>query len=308
MAQAKRCSELKVYSEPVAVAPKPTRACSELDGNVFHIAGDLEAACRKKQGAMCALLGNAYLGYRTRKVLVGLVSPRCKSGQRCHGRHSKVVRMALRMKIGRANDNTKAARWLKAACDAGTASGCVELAELRMLHNKPGHEPLLRRACQLGHPASCSEVLYRNVRTVLTEQTNLRHGVQLLTRKCSDSPTAAYSCNSLGFLVERGLVKGQPARKAFGLYQKACSRGSIEGCANLIFFGVNRPRATRRLKYRDVAKLAEGCNSHRGEPDDICTAWGIALKRGLGIKRQFRKGAKLLRKVCKTGYRSACGI
>ncbi len=304
-----RCQQLPLASgkdEPTAVLDD----CVALDGLVAEVLTELEDKCTRGDGPLCSLVGAAYQGFITRRLSIELASPRCKKlGARCHGRTRSAARLALRLREGAKPNNEAARKWLQAGCDASDVRGCVELAQSLALDQDPKATRYYRRGCELKHPASCVEAIYRSTRNNITDRKLELAVAKVLAKQCGPRASAALICNALGFMTERGLITGKQRKLAGEIYSQACFWGSTMACANTVLFGVNHRRRARGLKYETAPKrLAEACDVSKAEPEHLCTAYGVLLKRGLGSKRNYRKGSKLLRTLCRGSYKDACGL
>jgi TPR repeat protein len=192
---------------------------------------------------------------------------------------------------------------------------------------------LRRRQCRDGDQRACHWKGIAELREGKIEQ-----AAQTLQRSCEAG--VAESCNDVGFFfsqpyapIVRDAVKGR------ALWQRACERGSKDGCDSWgtgLRDGVGGPvdlvgavaAYERACKLEDSAgctNLAAALLEGRGAPidamraealwrkicarDDIylsCRLLGSAIARGRGLPVDVKEGLSLLRRACNNGKAADC--
>ena len=66
-------------------------------------------------------------------------------------------------------------------------------------------------------------------------------------------------CNNLGTVYEFGSIGFRDPAKAAGLYERACSNGQMDGCANLALLLLGTPGAAPQEKARARELLEKAC-------------------------------------------------
>jgi hypothetical protein len=285
-------------------------ACTELAAQAPAQASQIAGACKAGDAIACHLHGALLSGRLTALVAHEIISPPCrrKAGIYCS------TQLQRRAQIPFASSNRNPDQALQAfehACKGGVEASCLE--RLQLLEDRGGSG--LRQAQQLaciqhGLTSSCSALVQNDAQTRVFDFKAIRAVEKALRKQCDQGRGLA--CNALGFGFEANLLRsknGKPLQQAATHYAKACRLKAATGCANLIVFGLNHRRYARKLPYgpTDAARqVTEGCDIKQEALWPICFAEALALKRGLGTRRQFRTGQRLMRKLCKRRFVHAC--
>lgn len=269
-------------------------ACYQFPSLLPDAMATLQRRCDKGSPSSCAMLGAAQMHVKTVAVSIELLSPVCKSrGATCHGHEQRVQQMPFG--TGAASQPA-AEEAFRRACEGDHVGSCMELA---LLVDKTA---LFAEACAKGHPSACAEAFYRStVGSRVVDPKLNQVALQVLGKRCDEG--GALACNNLGFIVER--LEGHGPAAAAKHYANACNRGGALGCANLVFLAENHGNLRKKFDFGSVASLEQSCVD---APDnkEVCHARGLSLRRGYGVKQSFSKGTKLLRGLCRGGYRLAC--
>ena len=144
--------------------------------------------------------------------------------------------------------------------------------------------------------------IYSNYKSKIEnkEEPNLTKEIKNLIELCNKGNFS--SCNSLGYMYDKGLGVEQDYKKALELYQKACEGGDMIGCKNLGYMydeglGVKQDYKKAVELYQ---KACEGGNMFG------CYNLGNMYKNGLGVKQDYKKAVELYQKACDGGDSDGC--
>lgn len=137
-------------------------------------------------------------------------------------------------------DSARAVKLFKVGCDAGIGNACFNagLAAQKGFVGAP--DPIraasfYERACQGGEFRACSNlgVLYQEGGQGLTK--DYAHAMRLYRRACAsnDGRASAAGCTNVGELYRDGLGVPKDLEKAREHYQRGCTGGQKEACAEL---------------------------------------------------------------------------
>jgi len=195
---------------------------------------------------------------------------------------------------------------LRAGCDGGDMSGCVELAEQFLSGDQAS--ALLERACEGGEAEGCVQL--GEILSGVAERggpIDLKRAAQLFETACGDD---AEGCMLLAEARLSGAGVEQSAEEAVSLLRQAC-RTSPEGCFRLGAMYRDGEGAERDLQ-RAVTFFQRACygqtsTSARGDAvAEACYAHGQLLVDGEGIERDLQTATRSIERACRLGHAEAC--
>jgi TPR repeat protein len=233
-------------------------------------------------------------------------------------------------------NRVEAARVFRAACDKGSAGGCVNALGLLLEADPPQEDdvaslrdrcvalcnqgiakacsnagkaysagsdvahaiPLFQRACDSSEGPGCAGLarLYRHGSGVPRDEVL---AARLNTRGCDLGDPA--SCNNLGDQYETGAGVSADLDRAIALYERSCTPLYPFGCFSLGQLYANQPRVLNPAKAATYYEKACGW----GEPQS-CLALGHMFATGNGVATDRDRARALIRAACTGGYRPAC--
>lgn len=211
---------------------------------------------------------------------------------------------------GAEQDDVKAAKFFKQACDQKETFGCMHYALfLDKARGGLKEDPqkaaaTMRAACDEGNPTGCTNygVFLQNGRGV--EKDSAR-ALKLFKVGCDAG--LGNGCFSAALLTSRG--DAGPADPAAGakLYERACQGGEWRSCSNLgVMYqtgapGVNKDPVRAMRLYRRACESDSPRAAAAG-----CTNVGELYRDGLGVAKDRAKAAEFYRRGCKGGQKEAC--
>jgi tetratricopeptide (TPR) repeat protein len=277
-AEVRRCVERAAEPPIPCEAGDCAAQCAAADARACHRLGLgvasadpcgvvlLAAACDLGELSACVAAAGRLLGATDARRAGVLLGKACQSA---HG--PACTALARAVEAGAIDAPTGARDLFHRGCDAGDAHGCLEAAERtgEGAGERPGTE-LFARACELGLGAGCIEAASSMLEGAAGAP-DLERARQLLDQACrdEDTATAAKGCYRLAQLVRlRPSAQGPMPRP---LLERACEKGSLEGCAQLAHGSYAEGRYTEAVKI--ATPLVDGQPEH----------WPLREWRGLSL-------------------------
>lgn len=213
-------------------------------------------------------------------------------------------------------DDAATKKAYEAACDGGSQQGCVMAAMmLRRTSSKLADATkaakVYEKACDKDEPAGCL-LLAMTLKGSMVEgkyvlEVDVPRARKLLGKACDGGYAAA--CVELGSTYD-GLAEDKDEKKAYGLYKKACAKGSQRGCARqglslMLGAGVDEDPA------KGLELTEKACKTGRPDFPDYasvaCDTMGEAFEEGkYGSKKSAKTAAGFYLRACNMGLESAC--
>jgi len=213
--------------------------------------------------------------------------------------------------VERAAPDAGLAPRLEAACQAGDARACHELAVRTdegqgVPQDKARSHALYLEACRRGAMPSCANAAVQ----LLTGEGVARApaaAAPLLERACHGG--LARTCFNLGVLLDEGRDLPRDAARAVTFFERACEDGEPEGCWSAA-------ELLAQVGPRDEARItglhARGCKDGLGK---ACYNLAVAHERGRGAPLDAQRAAGLkeravrtLWKGCRAGQGADCAV
>lgn len=159
----------------------------------------------------------------------------------------------------------------------------------------------IRRDCDAGELGSCEWLAVQYLRGAVVPYDKAR-GVEMFRRACDGGRAA--SCWAVAPIVAHSAPKDGAAiyAQAFGLFERDCDAGDIEGCLGLGLayesgHGVRADLPKAAKAFRRVCDTGETISCHH---------LGLMYRDGRGVARDMGRAAGLFHQSCRAGNEDAC--
>ena len=251
------------------------------------------ALCRFAKGEVCLHVRRLTENEATR---LALTLDACRGGitDECLQRGLK----------GYETDGAVAARYWRAACDAGDAESCTNLG---ILHRKGiGMDPdqaaaarLYRQGCDGGDARGCTNLGFLH-RKGIGMDPDPAAAARLYRQGCDGGN--ALGCTNLGILHRKGIGMDPDPAAAARLYRQGCDGGHARGCTSLGY--LHRKGIDMDPDPSEAARLyRQGCD---GGDAGGCTSLGYLHRKGIGMDPDPSEAARLYRQGCDGGDARGC--
>ncbi len=203
-----------------------------------------------------------------------------------------------------------------AACDGGSQQGCVLAAMMlgrtsTKLSDATKAAKIYEKACDKDEPTGCL-LLGMVLKGAMVEgkyvlEVDVPRARKVLGKACDGGYAPA--CVELGVSYD-GLADDKDEKKAYGLYKKACTKGSSRGCARqglalMLGAGVDEDQA------KGLELTEKACTTGRPDFPDFasvaCDTMGEAFESGkYGSNKSAKTAAGFYMRACNMGLESAC--
>lgn len=188
-------------------------------------------------------------------------------------------------------------------CEGGDADSCFQAGIDSIDRNAQRAESLLRRACDMAHPAACVSLADH---TFVTGS----QAAAFYQRACDlGGRDGRMGCYRLGHLYDVGTGVSANATRAADLYERACVLGDLNGCYN---FGAALAEGVgRRRNFAEARRLFQlGCDQENPPPwfsrADSCASLGTLYENGDGVRRDTERARQLYQIGCDGGATWVC--
>lgn len=255
----------------------------------------LEDTCKKNSDNNCVMLGLEYIGVNQDKKATKLFKQACDNN--IVKGCSILAEMYFNAK-GVPKNNKKAIELYSKACNGNYAIACAQLG-LIYVKNKEHKKALnlYSKACKVSNgEVGCSNLgtLYESGKGV---DQNYTKALKFYNRACEYSESGM-GCSNLGSMYNEGKGVSKDYLKAKGFFEQACERQEPHGCYNLgyIYELLYKKGQGNKESYTQAAFYYDkACKKNFGLG---CNNLGVLYLNGLGVKQNKRKAKKLFKKSC----------
>lgn len=205
---------------------------------------------------------------------------------------------------GLKQDHVRAAALYEQACNAGSASGCLELGYDYNVGRGVAKDllravALYQKGCDGGVAISCGNLgrMYRDGAGVAKDEAR---AVPLFVTACKNQDGTA--CTALGFAYELGQGVTKDEVRASAVYQQACDSGEPIGCFDLARLYLDG-RGVSKDENRAVPLYKRACDGSYGP---ACDSLGGLYLNGRGVTKNDQRAAIYFQMGCDKGSPSSC--
>ena len=194
------------------------------------------------------------------------------------------------------------------ACKAGHTPSCEQLA-LTSEGDPIAAARLLQAACDAGSAAACAELAHRYA---------VGHGVTLSQQRAralfeaSCKAGSGAGCAGLSRMLDRGLGGPSNSYQALNKLDVACKASHATACVTLgrrVESGRDAAAdpAGAYDHYRRAATLfGDACDGSAAGRHEACASLGALLREGSGVPQDRQRGLALQERACNAGNASGC--